>query len=324
MSQHDELDDLIGRVERNEVPGGSLYGRTIARIVQLRLAACRGATVDDARRVLADAARWAVATKPSMASVRNVADLARATFDGHASNGEATADPAIAAVDAALDAYVARSAEAIERLADHIGSVITAGARILVHSNSGSLARVLHRAAIDIPDVSLLVTESRPYRESRALVAPLAATAMPVTLYADAAVAIAAAAADVALVGADSVLADGTLVNKMGTTPLALACREAGVPVYGVLELSKVYLGAPGDVTMEVRPGAELAADWDLATSGRVAVWNQFFEPTPPALLAGYVTEIGVVAPHDVARAAAVDQRSATTNHPTQESPCQP
>jgi translation initiation factor 2B subunit (eIF-2B alpha/beta/delta family) len=137
------------------------------------------------------------------------------------------------------------------------------------------------------------------------LVAGLADTAITITLYSDAAVGVAAARADVALVGADSVLADGTLVNKVGTYPLALACRAAGVPLYAVTELSKVYDGPAADVAMEVRPGDELAGDWELATSGRVEVRNQFFEPTPPGLLTGYVTELGLVPPEAMAATAA-------------------
>ncbi|MBL7252756.1 translation initiation factor eIF-2B [Paractinoplanes lichenicola] len=284
-----ELEELTRAVADNTVAGGSLFGRTVARIIELTVEPLRDAGPQVVRAELAAVCAWANRTKPTMATVRNAVILALATAD--ATDGSARA------VASAMRGFVARSEKAVEALADGITDVVKPGARVLCHSNSGSLRSVLRRVVGVIPDVSINVTESRPYRESRRLVEGIAESGVPVTLFSDAAMAVAASRSDVALVGADAVFADGTLVNKTGTMPLALACRYHGVPFYGVTELAKVVDGDPAEVRMELRPGSELSAGWELADSGRVDVSNQFFEPTPAELITSYLTEAGLVAP---------------------------
>jgi translation initiation factor 2B subunit (eIF-2B alpha/beta/delta family) len=51
---------------------------------------------------------------------------------------------------------------------------------------------------------------------------------------------------------------------------------------------------------MELRPSAELAGDWELVGSGRVAVRNQFFERVAAGLVRAYVTEAGLLSPADM------------------------
>jgi ribose 1,5-bisphosphate isomerase len=46
-------------------------------------------------------------------------------------------------------------------------------------------------------------------------------------------------ATDLVLIGADTVSSDGSVVHKVGTRPLALAARRAGVPVIVVAGRSK-------------------------------------------------------------------------------------
>ncbi|MBM2619646.1 hypothetical protein JIG36_29300 [Actinoplanes sp. LDG1-06] len=288
-----ELEDLTRAVADNKIPGGSLFGRTVARIIDLTLEPLRDAEPAVVRAELDNVCGWANRTKPSMTSVRNVVDLARSAAAGT----DGTSRSVVEAVSGAMRAFVTRSEKAVDALADGITEIVKPGTRLLYHSNSGSLRSVMRRVVDTIPDVSVNATESRPYRESRGLIEGIAGTGVPVTLYSDAAMAIAVSKSDVVVVGADAVFADGTLVNKTGTLPLALACQYHGVPIYGVTELSKVFDGDPSEIGMELRPGSELSDGWELAENGRVTVWNQFFEPTPPALVTAYLTEIGLVEP---------------------------
>jgi len=298
-----ELETLTRDVADNKVPGGSLFGRTIARIIELTLEPLRDASPAEVRSALEEVGAWANRTKPSMTSVRNVVDLALQTGSDAAAAADATGASIVDAVVASMSGFIQKSEAAIEALADNIAAVIPEGARVMYHSNSGSLRSVFRRIVDTIPGVTINVTESRPYRESRGLIEGIADSDVPVTLYSDAASALAVSKSDVVLVGADAVLADGTLVNKTGTLPIALACKYFNVPIYGITELSKVFTGPADEVEMEVRPSHELAAGWELIDSGRVDVWNQFFEPTPPELITGYITEVGLVEPSRMASA---------------------
>ena len=297
------IDQLTEDIAANRVPGGSAFARAAAELILLRISALPDSSDTAAVRDTVDqVSRWVAATKPSMAVVRNVADLARSVgADVHTADALGLRN----AVGEAMRSYIARSVEALDSAAQVAAALLTDDVTVLVHSYSASLEAALLAATRRGTHFRLLVTESRPYRESRRLIEAVSDSAIDVTLYSDAAVAIATQAADLAIVGADSVFMDGSLANKTGSLPLALACSHSGVPLYVVTELAKVYFGDPDDIEMELRPAAELTADWELATSGRVTVWNQFFERTDGSLVRGYATERGLLPPDEIGQAAA-------------------
>ncbi|MBB3041899.1 hypothetical protein [Nocardioides soli] len=284
----DRLTELRTAIAENTVPGGSAYGRAAAEVILLSLETQPGA---DVPTVVTDAATWLVETKPSMTSMRTVAAMALAAATDP--------DPRASVVRQMRD-FIVESEQAIARIADHAEAFIKPGSKVLYHSFSGSLLHLLGRAAETTPDLTLMLTESRPYRESRRIASALAHTDASFVAYSDASMSLAAADADLVIVGCDALFVDGSFANKIGSLPLALACRHAGTPYYVATEVSKLYPGDPDDVAMEQRPSSEMAADWDLWASGRVEVRNQFFERVPADLVTAYLTDRGVLRPQEV------------------------
>ena len=284
----DRLTKLRTAIAQNTVPGGSAYGRAAAEVILLSL---ESAPDTDVRTVVSEAAAWLVETKPSMTSMRTVAALAMEATSG--------ADPR-AAVVTQMREFIAESEQGIARIADHAEAFIKSGNKVLYHSFSGSLLHLLGRAAEVTPDLTLMLTESRPYRESRRIASALAATDAAFVAYSDASMSLAAADADLVIVGCDALFVDGSFANKIGSLPLALACQHTNTPYYVATEVSKLYPGDPEDVGMEQRPPSEMAADWDLWASGRVEVRNQFFERVPAGLVTAYLTDRGVLLPDEI------------------------
>ena len=98
-----------------------------------------------------------------------------------------------------------------------------------------------------------------------------------------------------ALLGADAI-SENDFVNKVGSYAVALAAKEAGVPVY-VAGLTDKFipeaargrpdrLWDPSEVLEKAHPG--------------VTVENRYFEQVPLALVEGVVTEGGVLAAEDI------------------------
>jgi translation initiation factor 2B subunit (eIF-2B alpha/beta/delta family) len=288
-------------VNANEVKGGSRFGRAIAEVIALTAEQQAAAGRDVFNAAIEATAGWGVQTKPSMTSVHRVARIARETLAASADRPSAEAAESIAA---AMRAFIAASVEAMAALAAGGLPLFKPGQVVMTHSYSESLSVVLKAAASACSGLTIQLMESRPLRESRLLAWTLMDTSARLELYSDAGMAIAAAKADLCIVGADAIFVDGSFANKTGSLPAALACRHFGVPLHVAGELSKVYLGDPADVTMEMRPAAELAGDWDLAAEGRVRVVNQFFETVPAAFVASYVTDKGIIAPSGIAAAA--------------------
>ena len=94
--------------------------------------------------------------------------------------------------------------------------------------------------------------------------------------------------ADLAISGADRVCANGDVVNKVGTYPLAILCREHGVPFYVVAPTSTIdQATATGeDVVIEERDASEVTT---FAPPGTDA-WNPAFDVTPARLVTAMVT----------------------------------
>ena len=129
-------------------------------------------------------------------------------------------------------------------------------------------------------------------------VAETLAEERPVTLVTDAAVAhvLAEHAVDSVLVGADTILADGSVVNKVGTRGIAIAAAREDVSVYAVAANDKI---TTGDARFE-DGDPEAVYDGDAA----IDVANPTFDRTPAESVT-VVTEDG---PLD---AAAVGERAA-------------
>ncbi|HEX6818484.1 MAG TPA: hypothetical protein VF120_08925 [Ktedonobacterales bacterium] len=117
------------------------------------------------------------------------------------------------------------------------------GPTVFTLSRSGTVEAVLSRLARAHEEHSMrrvLVAESRPGGEGVVTARALAKVGLAVTLVPDAAIGAVIGEASVVVLGADSVRANGDVVNKVGSYPLSLVAREAGVPVYVLAETLKI------------------------------------------------------------------------------------
>ena len=105
--------------------------------------------------------------------------------------------------------------------------------------------------------------------------------------------------ADLALAGVDTFLTTGAVVNKMGTLPLALACRHHGKPLYAAGSSFKFSVASQrGDaVGLKTRPDDAGIAPPELSGDPRLTVENAFFEVIPARFFEGVITEYGLQPP---------------------------
>jgi methylthioribose-1-phosphate isomerase len=103
--------------------------------------------------------------------------------------------------------------------------------------------------------------------------------------------------ADIVIIGADRIAANGDTANKVGSVSLALACQRAGIPFVVAAPSSTVDLGiARGeDIVIEERHEDEVLflAGVRTAPAG-VRGFNPAFDVTPHDLISAVVTEHGV------------------------------
>lgn len=219
-------------------------------------------------------------------------------------------DPRHAALDAALRIHAGQLA-ADERMGELGSELLPDEGAVLTHCNTGALATGGRGTALGVVRTAwergkrlpVFVDETRPRLQGARLTAwELSRLGIPFTLLVDGAAGLLLRSGriDAVLVGADRIALNGDVANKVGTYPLALAAREAGVPFYVVAPVSSVD---PATSVGDLIPIEERDADEVLYVDGvriapeGVAAFNPAFDVTPASLVTAIVTEQGIARP---------------------------
>ncbi len=174
---------------------------------------------------------------------------------------------------------------------------IKKGSTVMTHCNSSAALSVIKEAYKQGKVEMVFATESRPRRQGFLTVKELASEGIPVTLIVDSAVRYFMNEIDCVIVGADTITANGALINKIGTSQIALAAKEARVPF---MVAAETYKFSPktlfGDlVVIEERSAEEVAPPEILSLN--INVRNPAFDVTPREYIDVIVTEVGAIPP---------------------------
>ncbi|HUN67173.1 MAG TPA: S-methyl-5-thioribose-1-phosphate isomerase [Burkholderiales bacterium] len=191
----------------------------------------------------------------------------------------------------------------------HGAALIPQGARILTYCNAGALATSGHGTALGVvrtafeqkKNVSVIACETRPYLQGARLTAwECVQEGIPCTLITDnmAGHLMSRGEADLVIVGADRIAANGDTANKIGTYMLAVLARRHGLPFYVAAPAStfdpKIADGSA--IPIEERAGDEVTGYRGVRWAPQgVKVRNPAFDVTPAELITAIVCEKGVV-----------------------------
>jgi len=230
---------------------------------------------------------------------------------------ERNQNPEASAID--LWNLLVREAECIHQedreicaaIARHGQALITPGCGVLTHCNAGSLA-VSERGTATAPmyaaheaGVSFRVyaDETRPLLQGARLTAwELSEAGIDVRLICDnmAAYFMAQGDIDLVIVGTDRVAANGDVVNKIGTSGVAILCRHFSIPFYVACPSSTFdsQTETGTDVEIEQRSPDEVRNlnGQGVAPAGVTAL-NPAFDVTPVQLVSGFITDKGLLRP---------------------------
>jgi methylthioribose-1-phosphate isomerase len=196
------------------------------------------------------------------------------------------------------------SVEACRAMGRRGAALLPERARVVTICNTGSLAAVDYGTGLGViraaheagKEPFVYVMETRPRAQGAKLTTwELRRLGIPHRLIVDGAVGLLLqrGMAEAAISGADRVCANGDVVNKVGTYPLAVLCREHGVPYYAAAPTSTFDVTTPDglSVLIEERDASEVTT---FAPEGTEA-WNPAFDVTPARLVTALITEKGVL-----------------------------
>jgi methylthioribose-1-phosphate isomerase len=202
--------------------------------------------------------------------------------------------------------------------------VVPVDAHILTHCNAGALATAGYGTALGVirgaveagKQVAVFADETRPFLQGARLTAwELVRDNIDTTIITDnmAGALMGQGRVNFVVVGADRIAANGDTANKIGTYAVALLAREHGIPFYVAAPLSTIDLATPdgAHIPIEQRAAKEVThvGGAQMAPVG-ARIWNPAFDVTPHRLIAGIITERGIVrAPYDESLRKAFDAR---------------
>jgi methylthioribose-1-phosphate isomerase len=189
--------------------------------------------------------------------------------------------------------------------------LIGEGQGVLTHCNAGGLATAEYGTALAVMFAAaeqgrrfqVFADETRPLLQGARLTAwELHQAGIPVTLICDnmAAQVMKERRVHLIIVGADRIAANGDTANKIGTYGVALLAQAHDIPFYVAAPSSTFDLSLPaGDsIPIEQRDPREVTHGFGKQTApDGIAVYNPAFDVTPHHLIAGIITEKGIIQP---------------------------
>ncbi len=193
----------------------------------------------------------------------------------------------------------------------HGAALVAPGQGILTHCNAGGLATADYGTALAVifaafeqgTPLHVFADETRPLLQGARLTAwELKRRGIPVTLICDnmAAQVMKEGKVQMVIVGADRIAANGDTANKIGTYGVALLARAHGLPFYVAAPSSTFDRAIPDGaaIPIEQRDPREVTHGFGRQTAPEgVDVYNPAFDVTPAELIAGIITEKGVIRP---------------------------
>jgi methylthioribose-1-phosphate isomerase len=198
---------------------------------------------------------------------------------------------------------------ATEKLSKLGAELIKDGFSVLTHCNAGSLATAGYGTALGIikaarlqgKRVKVFATETRPLLQGARLTAwELLREGIPVTLITDstAGYLMWQSRINCVLVGADRIVANGDVANKIGTYTLAVLAKENGVPFYVAAPTSTIDLSLSSgkEIPVEERSPEEVTFLCGVRTApDGIGVTNPAFDITPHNYVSAIITEKGII-----------------------------
>jgi ribose 1,5-bisphosphate isomerase len=195
--------------------------------------------------------------------------------------------------------FIEMSNNAVKTIGQIGSRLIQDGDIIFTYCNSATAFGVLKTAYQMGIEFTVYVPETRPKYQGHITATWLDKAGIPCSLITDNSIRFLIARSDKVFVGADSVTANGAVVNKIGTSLVALAADEARVDFFVAAESYKFSPATMAGELIEIeeRDASEVISPEKLSNWKQVSVRNPAFDVTPPEYIDAIITEQGLIPP---------------------------
>ncbi|KAL3135683.1 hypothetical protein ABBQ38_006155 [Trebouxia sp. C0009 RCD-2024] len=193
--------------------------------------------------------------------------------------------------------FAETSTRARQTIAELGAGFVHHDAVVMVHGFSRVALALLQQVANNGVQFSVVVTEGRPDSTGLAMANALSKMKVPCTVVLDSGVAFALEALKVnlVLVGAEGVVENGGIINKLGSYHIAIAAKEHAIPFYVAAEsykFARLYPLNQLDLPVEKKH-----VDFGPLMAPGAKIENPSRDYTPPKYISLLFTDLGVLTP---------------------------
>lgn len=194
-----------------------------------------------------------------------------------------------------IDDFLKQVTNSVLKIAEIGAEIVKDGDVILTHCNSDTAVSIIKKAWDQGKKISVVATEARPRHQGYITAKQCSEHGIPTTLIIDSAVhwAIKEFGIDKVIVGADTICANGDVINKVGTANIGLCAKESDVDFFVAADSLKFSAQSlmGKTVNIEERDTSEIT---ELAG---VTIRNPGFDITEAEYIDAIITEDGVMPP---------------------------
>jgi ribose 1,5-bisphosphate isomerase len=287
--------DTAEKIKTMEIRGAGRIARAAVAALGEHSAAFPSPDLAEYRKEMSRVAALLISTRPTAVSLPNAIHLVMRSLDAEL--------PSVASAQEVFSRecqlFIKASEQAVRRIGEVGARHIRDGDVVLTHCNSEAALECLLQAHRNGVSFSVFATEVRPGNQGLLTIRVLNDAGIPTSYIVDSAVRYFMKEVDRVIVGADAVSVNGAVVNKIGTSQIALAAHEARTRF---LVAAETYKFAPRTILgefieIEERDGSEVLPESIAKTLPYVTARNPVFDVTPPEYVDLIVTEEGAIPP---------------------------
>jgi len=197
-----------------------------------------------------------------------------------------------------IQKFIDDQENSLKKIAEIGANLIDSNDTILTHCNSDTVVALFERARKEGKKFNVICTETRPRFQGHLTAKALAKAKIPTTLVVDSAARLMMKEfkVDKVIVGGDTVRANGDLINKIGTSQIAVAARDLDIDFIAAVESIKFSpQSMEGElVKIEYRDTKEVIKPGKIRN---IKVLNPAFDITPAEMIDMLITEEGIIPP---------------------------
>ena len=278
------------------IRGAGRIARAAAEALAIAAQEFRGSSVNEFIEYINTVGEYVRSARPTAVSLPNAVSYVLTRL--HRAK-PTSVDEAKDLVIRTAEYFIEYSRKAVKIIGELGAKRLEYGDVVMTHCHSTAAVSVIVTAHKLGKVNKVYVKETRPKLQGLITAKALADAGLDVILIPDSSVRYFMKKVSKVIVGADTVAANGAVINKVGTSLVALAAKEARVRTYVAAE---TYKFSPRTVIgelvpIEVRDPTEIVSSEWLRNNPGVEVYNPVFDVTPPEYIDAIITEKGIIPP---------------------------